>query len=100
VNPLLKISSTDEGLLLEGELDLNGASEFRDALEGAARRGALTIDASRLTFMDSSGLRVLVDVAGTRNGDPPLLLHRPTRAIRRLLEIGVPGGVQGLEVRG
>jgi anti-anti-sigma factor len=99
MTPLLRITTTDQGIRLEGELDLSGASEFRRALEEAARSDALTIDASGLSFMDSSGLKALVDVAASRNGGPPIVLLRPTRPIMRLLEIGVPGGVHGLEVR-
>lgn len=99
MDPLLRITRTDEGIRLEGELDLNGAAEFREALAEAARRDALMIDASGLTFMDSTGLTVLMDVAASRNGGPPVVLDRPTRAIRRLLEIGLPGGVHGLEMR-
>lgn len=99
MSELLRITRIDDGLCLEGELDLNDAAEFRAALEEAAGRGALTVDASGLSFMDSSGLKALVEIAASRNGGPPVVLRRPTRQIRRLLAIGVPGGIHGLEVR-
>jgi anti-anti-sigma factor len=47
---------------LGGELDLNGVDAVSAALDDLAERGviAIEIDASELTFLDSSGLRALL----------------------------------------
>ena len=49
-----------------GEIDLANAHELRARLEAAviASNGEFTVDASQLEFIDSSGLCVLVDIAG------------------------------------
>lgn len=49
-------------LHLEGEIDIGSATDFKEALlqsiAGGARR--IVIDATEVTFMDSSGLSVLI----------------------------------------
>jgi anti-sigma B factor antagonist len=62
----LDITAAREGtrivLTLSGELDLATAPEFEAHAVGALAQGAdpLVVDLSALTFMDSSGLRVLL----------------------------------------
>jgi anti-sigma B factor antagonist len=50
---------------LVGEIDLANAHELHARLEGTvlASAGDLIVDASRLDFIDSSGLSVLADIA-------------------------------------
>jgi anti-sigma B factor antagonist len=47
---------------LAGELDLSNADRLRDALDDAMRSGAnrVVVDLSRLGFIDSTGLRILL----------------------------------------
>jgi anti-sigma B factor antagonist len=46
------------------------------------------IDVSGLSFLDSSGLRVLLLAAGrARESEHELLLTQPTEAVRRVLEM-------------
>jgi anti-anti-sigma factor len=67
-----------------GEIDHGNADTLRRALHTAPRQGGLvTLDASGVTFCDSSALRVLIDAA-VRGG---LRLHAPSSAVRRLLEL-------------
>jgi anti-anti-sigma factor len=83
-------------LVLEGELDVATAEQ----LESAAAKhpeGPMILDLERLTFMDSSGLRALLRLAVGR-GDDPIVLRRPSRAVRRLLDVAIPNGVPGLRV--
>jgi anti-anti-sigma factor len=49
-------------LLLDGELDLHGVDAVSTALDQLADSDitVIEVDASRLTFLDSSGLRVLL----------------------------------------
>jgi anti-anti-sigma factor len=52
-------------LALTGELDLDSANKLEEAVREVCASGAgLVIDLRKVTFMDSTGLRVLI-VAGT-----------------------------------
>jgi anti-anti-sigma factor len=97
---LLDIAPTEGGYRLSGELDMASADDLRTALSGWDRTGTLELDVSDLRFMDSSGLRVLLEVVaeGTGNGGTIVLLH-PTSQVQKVLDISLPGGTRGLEVR-
>lgn len=66
----------------EGELDIARVGEFRAALENAAREaaGAVVVDLSQVSFIDSSGLGALID------------LQNQLRRSRRRLAVVVPVG--------
>jgi anti-sigma B factor antagonist len=97
----LEITAIEEGFRLEGELDMataDGLSQLlRDAAEGG---GSVKLDFSGVSFMDSSGLRALLDAATRRNGSGPVVLVNPSPQVRRVLDISIPDGTPGLEVRG
>lgn len=68
--------SHEEGayvVFVRGELDLNGCPDLEAALLDAEQSGArqILVDLGKLTFIDSSGLGVLVRAAArsSRNGD-------------------------------
>jgi anti-anti-sigma factor len=79
-----------------GELVVRLTGEI-DSLVVAAQGGAATsagalvpavVDASAVTFLDGRGLRLLVRLAeGARRAGRPLVLRRPTRPVRRVLEV-------------
>lgn len=96
---MLEITEQGGVVWLEGEVDMASAGDLRSALI-ERENGPLVVDVSNLTFMDSSGLKVLIQAAASRNGSGSMVLRRPTRSVRRLLELAVPGGVEGLEVQG
>lgn len=53
---------------LEGELDLGASEWLREALTNAMESdGPLTLDLSGVSFMDSSGIRVLLSVSAERD---------------------------------
>jgi anti-sigma B factor antagonist len=97
----LEITSTDEGFRLVGELDMATADDLSQLLRAAAANGEpVVLDLSRVTFMDSSGLRALLEGAELSRGSGSLVIVRPSAQVRRLLDISIPGGAPGLEVRG
>jgi hypothetical protein len=49
--------------------------------------------------MDSSGLRALLEAAQNRSGDGRLVILHPASQVLRVLDISIPGGTPGLEVR-
>jgi anti-sigma B factor antagonist len=90
--PLFSISRSErEGelvLALRGELDVDGKAEFAAAAARIPAGAHVVIDLSELSFMDSSGLGVLMamDVRSRADGWT-LMLRDPQPAVRRLLEI-------------
>jgi anti-anti-sigma factor len=85
----LDISATSGGLALAGELDAHTAPLLAEHLaQLPAGDGNIVLDIEKVEFMDSSGLRVVIDAhqrsldAGRR-----LVLRHPTSAVQRLLEI-------------
>ncbi len=46
-----------------GELDMATQGELRTAIEQQAARGAVTLDLSGLRFLDTSGLRLVLETA-------------------------------------
>ncbi len=74
---------------VSGEVDAHSSEAFGTALEAAGERATtLTVDMSGVTFMDSSGLRVLVEAQQrVEAGGPTLVLRSPSRQIMRLLDL-------------
>ena len=95
---LLRSSTNDDAVILEGEIDLAVADEGLRTLLDAAAAGTTTVDLSGVTFMDSSGLNMLLTVANTLNGSGPLVIRRPSPAVRRVLDLTLPNGAPGLVV--
>ena len=96
----LEITATDEGFRLEGELDMATAGDLSEVLRAAATDDdPLVLDFEGVSFMDSSGLRALLEGAGLPEEGGPVVIRNPTPQVRRVLDISIPGGIPGLEVR-
>jgi anti-anti-sigma factor len=96
----LEITETDEGFRLEGELDMATAEDLSEILRAApAKDDPIVLDFSGVSFMDSSGLRALLEGAGLPNDRGPVVILNPSAQVRRVLDISIPGGIPGLEVR-
>jgi anti-sigma B factor antagonist len=88
----LEISPTPTGWKLSGEIDAHTAPLLANALADL-RAGDTTVDVAGVSFMDSSGLRVLIDAATrARDGGGDLIIANPTPGISRLVEISGLGG--------
>jgi anti-anti-sigma factor len=77
-------------LELRGELDMSGTDRLRIALEQAEQppSGLLVLDLSKLDFIDSTGLEVLLRAARrAHDSGRRLIVARPSRYVRRLLEM-------------
>ena len=74
---------------LAGELDLYNAHAVREELLAAAERGPerLIVDLSGLTFIDSTGLGVLIEARTRLPNRRAFLLAAPGLETRRALEI-------------
>lgn len=96
----LEITATDDGYRLEGELDMATAGSLTELLLAASGDDTpLVLDLSGVSFMDSSGLRALLEGAGLPNEGVPVVVKDPSPQVRRVLEITIPDGVPGLEIR-
>ena len=74
-------------LIASGELDIMGAPRLVEAMpdEGHTR---VIVDLSGVGFMDSSGLRALLESRKSAiDGGRPFALARPSAAVSRVLEL-------------
>ncbi|HZD18506.1 MAG TPA: STAS domain-containing protein [Actinomycetota bacterium] len=83
---------------LVGELDMSSAKVLLSHLNDAPGDGDLVLELSALTFMDSSGLRAIMEVAQRRNGHSSVILRNATQSVSRVLEIALPGETPGVVV--
>ena len=74
---------------LAGELDLASAPLFQGVLEGERASAELAfIDLRDLSFVDSTGIKALVQAKREADaGGPKLLMSRPTGEVARLIEL-------------
>jgi anti-sigma B factor antagonist len=76
----------DGTLVLVGEIDSHTAPALAERLSEAPE--TLVIDLAGVSFIDSSGLRILVEAHQARlDADASLTLRSPSAAVQRLLEI-------------
>jgi anti-sigma B factor antagonist len=85
-------------VVVEGDVDAATApqleGELLTALLGANAHTDVVVDLAGVAFMDSSGLRVLIDAAKScRNLDAMLIVRNPSSTVARLLDITALTGV-------
>jgi len=83
----IKAQQADDLLTLDlhGELDIATVPQVRDAVaQHADGQAAIVLDLHELAFIDSSGIRLLLEL-NARQTDPPLYFHNPSEAVSRLL---------------
>jgi anti-sigma B factor antagonist len=89
---LIESRTEDDRLILSlrGELDLTSVPQFERELRDAEATGParLVIDLGGLDFMDSTGLRALLQARERAKGDDYQLSLRPgPRQVQRVLEL-------------
>lgn len=83
-----QLSDVDGRLHVAGELDAHSAPELSAKLATLLGEGDVHLDLSAVEFMDSSGLRVVVDAHQRANaGGTKLIVHEPSKSVRRIIEI-------------
>ena len=71
-----------------GELDMVTQDDLRAALERQAARGAVTLDLSGLRFLDTSGLRLILETAEASRRDGFAFTVLPgIPAVQRLFDV-------------
>jgi anti-sigma B factor antagonist len=88
-NPRLQITLDGSCLVLEGEVDAHTAPALAERLDPLPPGDAdVALDMKAVEFIDSSGLRVLVDAHHrAEQHQRRLILRSPSAAVSRLLEI-------------
>ena len=102
--PLMDVERRDVGrrtvLAVTGEVDIASSPELRSALDAALDTGAheVWLDLCATTFMDSSGLHVLLQLQQRAEAlRRRLTIVCPPGNVRRVLDL--TGVVNGLDVR-
>ena len=84
----LTISGGEQRLVLDGEVDADSAPALAEALAAAQPEGQIDLVMHDVSFIDSSGLRVLLEAhQRTQEAGGALVLERPSNVVVRLLEI-------------
>jgi anti-anti-sigma factor len=88
-------------VVLQGELDLNNAWELREVLEQecGGRPARLVLDLSRVSFLDSTTLHVLLQARKLLRDWGGVVLSAPNAAVRRTLAVCGFDGVLTVEDR-
>ncbi|MEP7202950.1 MAG: STAS domain-containing protein [Ilumatobacteraceae bacterium] len=85
-------------LVVQGEIDLATAATFGAAIDrGLEEAGSVVLDFTGVTFMDSSGLNVLVSAASRGFGGDAVLIRNAPLSVHRLLSITGLGEVIRIE---
>jgi anti-sigma B factor antagonist len=85
--PPLTISSVDGGFIATGEIDAHTAPTLAAAIDGYAG-DQLSLDLSGVEFVDSSGLRVLIEShQRLQDGGRQLRIVSPSPTVQRLFQI-------------
>jgi stage II sporulation protein AA (anti-sigma F factor antagonist) len=71
-------------LMVRGEVDMDTAERLENAIRQV--EGGLVLDLTRVPFMDSTGLRVLLSAVAERGSALSFVL-RPGSAVLRLIEL-------------
>lgn len=71
-------------VVLGGDVDLASGGELEDGIRGAAAHGhRLVFDLRRVTFMDSTGIKVIL----AANERAEVVMRAPGPVVRKLLEL-------------
>lgn len=84
-----EVIATADGWKITGDIDAGTTPAMSEAFSGehaTAEDGGVVLDFEGVTFIDSSGLRVLIDLS-SRVGTGRVTLRAAPRSVRRLLEL-------------
>jgi anti-sigma B factor antagonist len=89
----LSISVAGDRITVSGEIDAFTAPSLVEALTPFPAEGDVRLDLSGVEFMDSSGLRLMIDTHQRANAESrSLIISNPSKVVHRLMEMsGVIG---------
>jgi anti-anti-sigma factor len=74
-------------LTLSGELDVANVRQVVEEVDALRPDSDVTLELAELEFIDSSGLRLLLDLTAGGDGAAPVRLRSPSPAVMRLAEL-------------
>jgi anti-anti-sigma factor len=85
---------------LSGEIDISNVDQVKSELEEVFREtGRLAIDTSAVSFMDSQGLRMIIQLgAQAVEADTVIQIVNCSPQVQRLFDLSVPNGLPGVEI--
>lgn len=87
-NLKLDVSENPAAVSADGQIDAHTAPSLEKALDGLAAEATVSLDLSQVTFIDSSGLRVIVRThKRLAETGGQLVIAEPSEPVMRLLEI-------------
>jgi anti-anti-sigma factor len=94
----LTILATECGWEIDGEIDAHSAPSLSTALSELPSPTEVIVDVRGVGFMDSSGLRVLLETSHrAAQAGKKLVIYRPQGAVRRVIEVS--GLTEHLDLR-
>jgi anti-anti-sigma factor len=89
-SPNFRVDVEDDGTLLvlrlHGELDLMSVPTVEETVARHGARQAVVVDLRELEFMDSSGLRMIIELRN-RGGGTPVAFVAPGERVGRVLDM-------------
>jgi anti-sigma B factor antagonist len=88
----VEVNPSDDGWSIVGEVDASTAPTVAEALavipDGGRKSGRIVVESSGVSFIDSSGLRVLIELSERATALGALVvLAAPSRSMIRLVEL-------------
>ncbi len=85
---LLQVTATATGFRLTGEIDSSSAPALTARLDPMPSAQRTELDMEDVEFIDSSGLRVIIDAHLRAEADGKhLVIVKPSKSVQRLLDI-------------
>jgi anti-anti-sigma factor len=98
----LRVSPTDDGMAVRGEVDLSNWSIFSVTLDEliASDRREIVVDVSELSFIDGHGMGSLVAAARKLDPDRRLILRGALPIVMRIADILDVNDEPNIEIEG
>jgi anti-anti-sigma factor len=95
----LRIIATEDGLRLDGEVDISNSQQLAAALAPLTGQGGdVVLDASDLRFMDSTGIQTLLQAGKSMTPGTELVIHHPTPLVLNVLMLIRADRMPGLRI--
>ena len=92
------IDTVPNGYRVDGSLDMITTRDVRTFMDGV-HSGPLLLDLARVRFLDTVGLRLLVELSQRSEERPSLVILNPSPAVKRVLRVCYPQGIPQVEVQ-
>lgn len=84
----LEVTRDGDLIVVSGDVDAHTCPDLAAALDPLPGQGDVRVDVAGVGFIDSSGLRVVIDAHQRANdANRQLIIEQPSRSVVRILEI-------------